>query len=270
MSKDLVIGLEGIVFDVICRLVKKGLTVVRFPIECDPLHMKHGLLSISYRRKLLDKDLTDIVQELSGTLIDLGGENRRRRGSFQVPKRSDLNWICVNIDPKEAPEIVGHVCTVPLCDACADAIICTEVLEHLLFPQKVVGESYRLLRPRGVLIMSMPFLYQEHGDSNDYQRFTSAKLVHLLDEKKFTDIRVQPQGYYFTVLSDMLRVGLNQLRRRPVRWGAAALLYPLMEFMVRLDSRSFVTQSQKLTKFSTGYFIRAVKSSPTTNEKHVS
>ncbi len=37
-----------------------------------------------------------------------------------------------------------------------DAVVCIEVLEHLFQPQLVVGETFRVLKPKGVLIATVP------------------------------------------------------------------------------------------------------------------
>jgi SAM-dependent methyltransferase len=50
-----------------------------------------------------------------------------------------------------APEVA-----IPLDDCSFDLIICTEVLEHVLWPQALLRECHRLLRPGRVLVVSVP------------------------------------------------------------------------------------------------------------------
>lgn len=45
---------------------------------------------------------------------------------------------------------------IPVEDDTFDTIICTEVLEHLLWPQAVLEECQRILKPKGRLIVSVP------------------------------------------------------------------------------------------------------------------
>jgi methionine biosynthesis protein MetW len=40
-----------------------------------------------------------------------------------------------------------------------DVTVCSEILEHLFFPEKVLAECFRVLKPSGRLIVSVPNLY---------------------------------------------------------------------------------------------------------------
>ena len=220
--------------------------------------MKLGLLTTSYRRQLLDRDLMQSTDGLMGLVLDLGGE-KQRRGSFRLPQGDQVQWLCINIDSLESPELLATVEHVPLRDGCADAVVCTEVLEHVPEPFPVIRESYRLLRCGGLLIISMPFLYHVHADPYDYQRYTATKLMKLLVEAGFEDVEIKAQGFYFTVLADMLRDGLNQLRSRTVRWPLAFFMLPFIRLMIYMDSQPWVRNSPRLSSYTTGYFVKASK-----------
>jgi len=47
----------------------------------------------------------------------------------------------------------------PYADSFFDIILCADVLEHLFFPEKVISEMYRILKPNGILIIGVPNLY---------------------------------------------------------------------------------------------------------------
>lgn len=45
-----------------------------------------------------------------------------------------------------------------------DAILCTEVLEHISYPGKTITEFERLIKPGGSLVLTAPFACRRHMD----------------------------------------------------------------------------------------------------------
>lgn len=64
-----------------------------------------------------------------------------------------------------------------------DYILFTEVLEHTLQPFNAVEELYRILKPNGILFLSVPCNFRIHGPFPDSWRFTHFALQKAL----FTD-----------------------------------------------------------------------------------
>ena len=223
--------------------------------------MRYHLLTTSYRRRMLDADLTGACASLSGLVLDLGGERHSRRGRFRPPTRPNLHWLCLNLNPGVAPDVVGDAACVPLASGCADAVVCTEVLEHVVQPEQVIAECSRLLKPGGRLILSMPFLARIHADPNDYQRFTAAKLVHILREADLTMETMHKQGLYFTVLAEMLKTLIREVRPTPLRWMIGALTLPVLDMLIWLEGHPRLATSPLISSYTTGFFIIAVRSS---------
>ena len=63
-------------------------------------------------------------------------------------ERLGLNIPTIRIDPKD-----------PKLPATAECIVCTEVLEHIFDPEKLVREMHAALRPGGILVVSESFDY---------------------------------------------------------------------------------------------------------------
>jgi hypothetical protein len=66
-------------------------------------------------------------------------------------------------------------------------------MEHVSDPDLVVGEIERVLRASGLLIVSVPFIYQLHGAPEDYRRF-SGQGVRQLFENSCDILEVRQQG----------------------------------------------------------------------------
>lgn len=84
---------------------------------------------------------------------------------------------------------IDYVCditAIPLPDASLDVILCTEVLEHVVDPIKVLKEFQRLLKPGGRLWLTAPMLSHIHMEPYHYfSGFTHYWYEHWLPERGF-------------------------------------------------------------------------------------
>lgn len=83
------------------------------------------------------------------------------------------------------PDVYGDAASLPFQTDAFDTVLLLEVLEHVARPQAVVQEIQRVLKPGGVLVLSVPFLYPMHDAPHDYQRYTAPGLQLLLQEAGF-------------------------------------------------------------------------------------
>lgn len=70
-----------------------------------------------------------------------------------------------------------------------DAVICTEVIEHVDNPFLVADELYRITKPGGKIYISTPFNFRIHGPLPDNWRFTVHGLRTLF--KKFEILKIE-------------------------------------------------------------------------------
>lgn len=66
----------------------------------------------------------------------------------------------------------GH--NIPLPDCSFDAVIIQAVLEHVLEPNLVVSEMYRVLKDGGIVYAETPFLQHVHEGAYDFTRYTES------------------------------------------------------------------------------------------------
>ena len=137
-----------------------------------------------------------------------------------------------------------------------DCIKCTELLEHVEYPEKVLDEISRILKPGGALILSVPFSVEIHSDPYDFHRFTDEKLRRML-EGNFQIILLKKQGLYFTVLAYMIKLSIIRCSSGIKRFFYP--LFPILNLLVRLDGLMAVQNSKFMSSVTTGFFIVAVK-----------
>jgi len=93
---------------------------------------------------------------------------------------------------------IDHVCdilSIPLPDQCLDAILCTEVIEHVTDPMAVLNEFSRLLKPGGKLWLTSPLLSYMHMEPfHYYGGFTRYWYAHWLPKHGFAVDSIIPVG----------------------------------------------------------------------------
>jgi SAM-dependent methyltransferase len=213
---------------------------------------------VTYRRLWLDACLNAYSDEMRGSVIDLGGKHDNKRGSFRPPEHQANYWWYINLDLNASPDIFADVTQTPLESKTVDRIICTEVLEHLPNPQACVDEIHRLLRNGGVAFVSVPFFYPVHADPYDFQRFTEDGLRHLF--RGFNSIEVYRMGSYAGVLGLLIELGIagvegNSIFQKILRWK----MKWISRWLFRYDLLTFTHPNPVRDKFTTGYFVKAVR-----------
>jgi SAM-dependent methyltransferase len=83
-------------------------------------------------------------------------------------------------------DYVCDIASIPLPAQSLDAILCTEVIEHVVDPMLVLGEFQRLLKPGGKLLLTSPLLSHHHMEPYHYYGgFTRYWYEYWLPKKGF-------------------------------------------------------------------------------------
>lgn len=86
---------------------------------------------------------------------------------------------------------IGEDGRIQLDDASVDAVLSTQVLEHVGDPTLYLTESLRVLKPGGQLLLSTHGMMVLHRDPVDYWRWTSDGLRHALEQAGFEVIHFE-------------------------------------------------------------------------------
>ncbi len=111
-------------------------------------------------------------------------------------------------DFKDEHGILNFTCSlekIPRKSKTYDSILCTEVLEHVENPSKVISEFNRILKKGGNLFLTVPQGWMLHQEPYNYFYFTKYGLESLLKKNKFRNIRIWKMGGYFWFLADAIR-----------------------------------------------------------------
>lgn len=213
-------------------------------------------LNYSERRRVLDEDLKSTLPYLRGRIIEIGSGRRGRRGRFTPPFEAAAAWIYVDRDGQRQPSVQADIQALPFTDVSADTVLCLEVLEYVETPAVAIAEMWRVVRPGGTVIVSMPFLHRaDHPD--DRWRLTEAGLVHLMRDAGLEIIDIRRQGAALAVIVNIAKFVIGTqpgLRRRVL----GVIARPVATWLLRLDTR-LAAHHGELRTFSTGWLIVAAK-----------
>ena len=98
----------------------------------------------------------------------------------------------------------------PFVDAQFDSVVCFEVLEHVFNVDELLREMRRVLKPDGLLLLSVPFAWNEHEAPYDFARYTSFGLTHLLERNGFKVLRLSKTTTFVLALCQMCIAYLYQ------------------------------------------------------------
>lgn len=201
-----------------------------------------GKYSLKNERKFLQHCIDELSK--SKLILDAGGGPGfwEKRKGLQRPKSFDqIKSLRLDINPNKNPDILADIHNLrSIRSNTFDGIICTEVLEHAYNPFIAVKELRRILKPKGKIFFSAPFMYPYHHWApkepypglekvDDYYRYTEMGWKHLL--KDFKKVETFKIGTYADVFLHTL-TGFKLKRTNPV--------YKVLRFFVNLIMMPFV------------------------------
>lgn len=154
-----------------------------------------------------------------------------KEASIEVGGILESNWDTSKID------LVCDITDIPEESASFDAILCSEVLEHIPEPSHALDEFERLLKPGGVLILTAPFSSNVHQAPYHFcTGFSKYWYEHHLSIRSFKIKSLLPNGDWFQLLKqEILRLGSLERQRGNLTWPLAYCLttISLIYFYIR-------------------------------------
>ena len=114
---------------------------------------------------------------------------------------------------------VSDLAHLPIQNDSYDALICTQVLEHVPNPQQVLNELFRVMKPGGQLWLTTPLFFEEHMQPHDFFRYTRFGLQHLLSEAGFVVEKIEELEGYHGTLAYQMRLAARAMPISPAAFG---------------------------------------------------
>ena len=104
-------------------------------------------------------------------------------------------------------DIVSDILSIPVEDNSFDAVLCTEVFEHIPDPVGALKEIFRILKPNGVLILTAPFMSETHFAPYHFcSGFDRYWYSHHLGKIGFSNYKIEPYGNLFSEFLTSLNI----------------------------------------------------------------
>ncbi|NMC36400.1 class I SAM-dependent methyltransferase [Candidatus Beckwithbacteria bacterium] len=153
-------------------------------------------------------------------------------------------------------DIISDIAKIPVKDKSYDAILCTEVLEHVPYPIEAIKEMARILKPGGKLWITAPFASGLHQEPYHFYGGYSPYFYKLFSQKFDLKIKeIQPTGGFFKHLAQELWRAGDILEKRKKIHIVSKILFKktLPLFFAKLDKTIYIKE------FTIGYLIEAEK-----------
>jgi predicted O-methyltransferase YrrM len=112
------------------------------------------------------------------------------------------DMIRLDMNPEYSLDIAASVTALPFADETVDRISSNSLLEHVAYPHEVLREAYRVLRPGGMLITTVPFHFVQHDCPRDYLRYSGEFFQDVCGDLGFSNVFVDTtstSGLYYTL-----------------------------------------------------------------------
>ncbi len=120
-------------------------------------------------KKYVATDYSSWDKEFDGDGAKMARYGKAAEIFMSRKKRSKLDRICSATD-------------LPFKNGSFDTHLSFEVLEHIYDPKTYFSEAARVVKKKGKVIFSVPFMYREH--TMDYQRYTRAFITRIAEENQ--------------------------------------------------------------------------------------
>lgn len=129
---------------------------------------------------------------MRGVMLDFGCGSKPFQEFFRVHQYVGVDTPRSGHDHTgESIDVIYDGKTLPFPDRHFDSILSTEVFEHIFEPDDIVGELHRVLKKGGYMLVSTPFVWEEHETPYDFARYSTFGIRHMLEKRGFEIIKLE-------------------------------------------------------------------------------
>jgi SAM-dependent methyltransferase len=167
-----------------------------------------------FARKGLFEAISEFAPMLSGRLLDVGCGSKPYKSLFVVEAYIGLDIDSELSRKRGVADYLYDGNKFPFTDSSFDSVLCNQVLEHVFNPDEFLGEIVRVLKPGGKLLLTVPFVWDEHEQPYDYARYSSFGLRALLEKQGLTILQHKKLGEDASILFQLANAYLFKITQK--------------------------------------------------------
>lgn len=181
---------------------------------------------------VLHRDMRGVLNSLGGDVLDVGCGSKPYEKWFG--KREKYVGLDVAAGPKVDLLVTTESNSWPLESDQFDTVMCTQVAEHVKNIE-IMQELLRVAKPGGTLVVSIPFIYNEHGAPHDYRRYSVHGVIDLFSSMGWEILDIKKQGGIGSTIGILLLNWLNaELNSNKITRILKGLFLPILIFLSAL------------------------------------
>lgn len=162
-------------------------------------------------RRGLRKQIAELAPHVRGKTLDVGCGQQPYAELFTAA----TDYVGMELDTPEnrankRADTFYDGTTFPFADRTFDSVIIFQVIEHVFNPERFLGEVHRVLRTDGTLLLTVPFVWDEHEQPYDYARYSSFGLKHLLESHGFAVVDQRKSVDNVRVIAQLINCYLHK------------------------------------------------------------
>ena len=157
-----------------------------------------------FARKGLYLNVSKLIVQLDGKLLDVGCGTKPYANLCAVDE-----YIGLEIDDEgnrnhSYADVFYDGKIIPFDDKIFDSILSNQVFEHVFNPNEFLQEINRVTKVGGKLLLTVPFVWDEHEQPYDYARYSSFGLKYILNEQGFEIVEHKKSNNGLEVIFQLL------------------------------------------------------------------
>lgn len=187
---------------------------------------------------IIDRELKHYASKyIHGRLIDIGCGTKPYKDLLASYVKEHVGVDHPEtLHDKSNIDLFGTSYRIPVKDSTFDSALCSAVLEHLEEPEEALRECYRVLKPGGMAIYNVPFIWHLHEEPRDFYRFSKYGLKYLFEKVGFEVIELKALSGFWVTFGQLFVYNLYRYNKGPLRWfgiiAGIGVLTQLVSFLL--------------------------------------